>query len=152
MWRFTLVMHLCGLRSWDLTFWDTVRTSRRSPAVGSAAGLPTWNIFCISQSTSLCFYKEPPQTTAVWLQSSQVQVRHICTSVIFTNCLFFKKPYRTHRLKLGMQARHPEPNSDAGTSGDLQLTVYSWRSAGERHRNTSICHRKEISEDRQQRT
>lgn len=35
---------LCTNRSWAVTGWATVRTSRRCPVVGSAAGFPTWNI------------------------------------------------------------------------------------------------------------
>lgn len=93
--RFMFVICLCGLRSWDLIFWDTVRTSRRSPAVGSAAGLPTWNICCISQTMGFCFNKAPPQMTAVWLQSTQLQVRYTSTAIIFTNCLFCNKFSRT---------------------------------------------------------
>lgn len=80
------VICLCGLRSWDLIFLDTVRTSRRSLAVGSVAGLPTWNICCISQTMGFCFNRVPPQMTAVWLQSTQLQVGYTCTAIIFTNC------------------------------------------------------------------
>lgn len=122
------VICLCGLRSWDLIFWDTVRTSKRSPAVGSAAGLPTWNICCISQTMGFCFNKAPPQMTAVWLQSTRLQVGYTCTAIIFSNYLFCNTFYTTWRL---MQALQTEPKSDAGASGDLQLTLYSWRSAGE---------------------
>lgn len=59
-------------------FWDTVRTSRPSPALGSPAGFPTW-IICFSQTMGFCFPKEPPQTTAVGFQSPQLQVRHNVT-------------------------------------------------------------------------
>lgn len=54
-----------------MTFWDAVRTSRRSPAVGSAAGSPVW---------TTCCSREPQETRAACFQ-----VRHAPT-------LSFKTP------------------------------------------------------------
>lgn len=42
-------------RSWARMFWDSARTSRRFPAVGSAVGCPTWSIFC-RRVTRVFFY------------------------------------------------------------------------------------------------
>lgn len=51
--------NVCGTRSWDQTFWDTVRTSRRSLDVGSAAGFPMWIICSFSPATGFYRSKEP---------------------------------------------------------------------------------------------
>lgn len=64
---FCNLLTLCArVRSWGLLFWATARTSRRCPAVGSAAGFPTWSICCCSRAKSASCRREPPPLKAAW--------------------------------------------------------------------------------------
>ena len=67
-------------RSWAVTGSVTARTSRRCPAVGSAAGCPTWSICSCSRVRSASCFQEPPQTRAACCRSPRPRLQVSCFS------------------------------------------------------------------------